>query len=70
MQPNAPKRDFETMNIFDLVLIIDIVLRVQVIVGLWVLSVIGNCCNFLTLFYIGNVIIKILLDLPLALYCV
>ncbi|CAL9149493.1 unnamed protein product [Musa hybrid cultivar] len=28
-----------------------------VIVGLWVLSVIGNCCNFLTLFYIAFVIL-------------
>ncbi|URE24267.1 Reticulon, partial [Musa troglodytarum] len=27
----------------------------EVIAGLWVLSVIGNCCNFLTLFYIAFV---------------
>jgi len=26
----------------------------QVIAGLWLLSVLGSCCNFLTLFYIGN----------------
>lgn len=26
----------------------------QVIAGLWVLSVVGNWCNFLTLFYIGK----------------
>lgn len=26
----------------------------QVIAGLWVLSIFGSCCNFLTLFYIGN----------------
>jgi hypothetical protein len=26
----------------------------QVIAGLWVLSIVGSWCNFLTLFYIGN----------------
>jgi hypothetical protein len=26
----------------------------QVIAGLWLLSVLGSCCNFLTLSYIGN----------------
>ncbi|KAK4364154.1 hypothetical protein RND71_015512 [Anisodus tanguticus] len=28
-----------------------------VVAGLWVLSVIGNCCNFLTLFYISFVLL-------------
>lgn len=31
-----------------------LVLFIKVVVGLWVLSVLGSCCNFLTLFYIGN----------------
>ncbi|CAL9085675.1 Reticulon [Musa troglodytarum] len=29
----------------------------SVIAGLWVFSIIGNCCNFLTLFYIAFVIV-------------
>lgn len=29
-------------------------LFLQVIASLWILSVLGSCCNFLTLFYIGN----------------
>lgn len=27
---------------------------IQVIAGLWVISIVGNCTNFLTLFYIGT----------------
>ena len=34
------------------VYLIDIVIY-QVIAGLWVVSIVGNWCNFLTLFYIG-----------------
>ncbi|XP_059640527.1 reticulon-like protein B2 [Cornus florida] len=29
----------------------------SVIAGLWVLSIVGNCCNFLTLFYIAFVLL-------------
>ena len=30
------------------------ILVFQVIAGLWVLSIVGSCCNFLALFYIGK----------------
>ncbi|GAV85093.1 Reticulon domain-containing protein [Cephalotus follicularis] len=32
----------------------------SVIAGLWVLSIVGSCCNFLTLFYIGFVLLHTL----------
>ncbi|KAJ8492467.1 hypothetical protein OPV22_014188 [Ensete ventricosum] len=35
-----------------------------VIAGLWVLSILGNCCNFLTLFYIAFVMLHTMPVLP------
>ncbi|XP_009603969.1 reticulon-like protein B1 [Nicotiana tomentosiformis] len=35
----------------------DLTKFLSVIAGLWVLSVLGNCCNFLTLFYISFVLL-------------
>lgn len=40
----------------------------QVIAGLWVLSIVGTWCNFLTLFYIGNKTMPLSLSFPYSWY--
>ncbi|GFZ01470.1 VIRB2-interacting protein 3 [Actinidia rufa] len=35
----------------------DLKMLLSVIAGLWILSIIGSCCNFLTLFYIAHALV-------------
>lgn len=47
-------------------LIVNFILLGQVVAGLWVLSIVGSWCNFLTLFYISNAHISSLILITMS----
>lgn len=63
------KVSFQSLYLVNLGGLIDI-FRLKAVAGLWFLSVLGSCCDFLTLFYIGNASLnsKVLLNFSILTY--